>query len=57
MKTSLYIKSPCASPCVPQHTRESAQLSLQMFITVNHWSGWRPLMHYQYWPFPGTPLR
>lgn len=31
------------SPCVPQHTRESTQLSLQMFITVNHWSGWRPL--------------
>lgn len=42
MKISLYIKAPvCHS--VSHSIPESSQLSLQMFITVNHWSGWRPL--------------
>lgn len=42
MKTSLH-KSTCVSQCVLQHTHESTQLYLQMFLTVNHWSGLRPL--------------
>jgi hypothetical protein len=31
-------------------------LCLQMFPSVSHWSGLRPLPHYQYWILTGTPL-
>jgi hypothetical protein len=57
LKRNKHRGSSSVSQCVPRYTLLSTHLYLQIFVTMNLWSGFWLLPPYQYQILTGTPLR